>query len=194
MNESKEILRQQFLNEGFEAYVFFTLSNQEVDLAEELNNNYENIYCLVLKRMIHRSDHGRKWDEESVLIKGYVFVYAPKGYDIRYVRSDNNPFRVLKRKENNGILMGDDLEYATWVLRQNGLIGISKAIKVNEMVKIVEGPLADFEGYIIQYSKRNRNCLVEVNFMNQTIRTWLPFEWTDQNYIMNDEDRQQISQ
>lgn len=75
--EEKQKLREQFLNEGFDSYVFFTLSNQEVDLAEELNGKYEDIYALVLRRMVHRSDHGRKWDEEKVLIKGYVFIYVP---------------------------------------------------------------------------------------------------------------------
>ena len=186
-SEQKQALRKDFLENGFDSYVFFTLSNKEVDLAEELNGKYEDLYALVLKRMMHRSDHGRKWDEESVLIKGYVFIYVPKGYDIRYIRSDNNPYRILKWKLELGKLFGDDYRYSEWVLQQDGLIGVSKAIKVNEKVKIVDGPLADFEGYIVQYSKRNRNCLVEVNFMNQTIRTWLPFEWTDQNYIMEEQ-------
>ena len=185
--EQKQALRKDFLENGFDSYVFFTLSNKEVDLAEELNGKYEDLYALVLKRMMHRSDHGKKWDEESVLIKGYVFIYVPKGYDIRYIRSDNNPYRILKWQLELGKLFGDDYRYSEWVLQQDGLIGVSKAIKVNEMVKIVDGPLADFEGYIVKYSKRNRNCLVEVNFMNQTIKTWLPFEWTDQNYIMDDE-------
>ena len=184
--EQKQELRKDFLENGFDSYVFFTLSNKEVDLAEELNGKYEDVYALVLKRMMHRSDHGKKWDEESVLIKGYVFIYVPKGYDIRYIRSDNNPYRILKWQLELGKLFGDDYRYSEWVLQQDGLIGVSKAVKVNEKVKIVDGPLADFEGYIVKYSKRNRNCLVEVNFMNQAIRTWLPFEWTDQNYIMDD--------
>ena len=182
----KQNLRKSFIEKGFDSYVFFTLSGKEEDLAAELNNKYEEIYCLVLKKMVHRSDHGRKWDEETVLIKGYVFVYVPENYDIRYVCSDNNPFKILKWKLELGKLFGEDLIYANWVLRQNGLIGMSKAIKVNEKVKIIDGPLAQMEGYIIKYSKRNRNCLVEVEFMGRKVETWLPFEWTDQNYIMED--------
>ena len=183
--EQKQELRKGFLENGFDSYVFFTLSGKEVDLAEELNGKYEDIYCLVLKRMMHRSDHGKKWDEESVLIKGYVFIYVPKNYDIRYIKSDNNPYKILKWQLDLGKLFGGDYEYALWVLQQDGLIGVSKAIKVNEKVKIVDGPLAQMEGYIVKYSKRNRNCLVEIEFMNQTIRTWLPFDWTDQNYMMD---------
>ncbi|MCR4634495.1 MAG: hypothetical protein K5648_10255 [Erysipelotrichaceae bacterium] len=186
-SELKQSLRTDFLEKGFDSYVFFTLSGKEEDLAEELNGKYEDIYCLVLKRMVHRSDHGRKWDEESVLIKGYVFVYVHENYDIRDVRSDNNPFKILKWKLELGKLFGEDLEYATWVLKQDDLIGISKAIRINEKVKIIEGPLAELEGHILKYSRRNRNCLVEVDFMNRKIETWLPFEWTDRNYIMDKE-------
>ncbi len=183
--QQKQNLRNEFLENGFDSYVFFTLSGKEKDLAEELNGKYEDIYCLVLRRMVHRSDHGKKWDEESILIKGYVFIYVPHNYDIRYIKSDNNPYKILKWQLDLGRLFGDDYEYALWVLKQDGLIGVSRAIKINEKVKIVEGPLAEMEGYIVKYSKRNRNCLVEINFMNQTIHTWLPFEWTDQNYIMD---------
>lgn len=182
--EHKQHLRNDFLKNGFDSYVFFTLSGQEEDLAEELNGKYEDIYCLVLRRMIHKSNHGRKWNEEDVLIKGYVFVYVPIDFDIRYIKSDNNPYKILKWKLDLGRLFGDDLEYAHWVLKQDGLIGVSKAIRVNEKVKIVDGPLSEMEGYIVRYSPRNRNCLVELNFMNRTIRTWLPFEYTDQNYKM----------
>jgi transcriptional antiterminator NusG len=186
--EQKQNLRKDFLDNGYDSYVFFTLSGKEEDLAEELNGKYENVYCLVLRKMIHRSDHGRKWDEESILIKGYVFIYVPSGYDIRYVRSDNNPYKILKWQLDLGKLFGEDLLYADWVLKQDGLIGVSKAVKVDKKVKIVEGPLSEMEGYIVKYDSRNRNCLVELHFMNRTVQTWLPFEYTDQNYIMDETD------
>lgn len=179
-------IRNLLLDEGFDAYVFFTLSGKEEELAQELGANYADAYFLVLKRMVHRSDHGRKWDEEDVLIKGYVFVYLKKGHDIKELKSAGHFFKVLGSKTDGGRLFGRDYDYAKWVLEQDGLIGISKAIRVNEKIRIVSGPLAELEGYIVDYSKRNRNCCVELDFMNQKIRTWLPFEWTDQNYMMDD--------
>ena len=180
----KQELRKYFLEDGFDSYVFYAMDCSETELAEVLNSSYDELYALVLKRMIHRSDHGRKWDEESLLIRNYVFIYLPKDYDVKDIRTNSCSFRILKWKIDNGKLYGDDYAYAKWVLEQNGLIGVSKAIKVNEKVKIVAGPLQELEGFIVEYSKRNRNCCVELEFMNQKIRTWLPFEWTDQNYIM----------
>lgn len=189
VNINKDELRNSFLENGFDSYVFYTLENPETDLANELNGKYEDLYALVLKRMVHRSDHGRKWDEESVLITRYVFVYVNKGFDIKTIKADNNPYRILNFKQDSGLLYGDDYLYSEWVLKQDGLIGVSKAIKVNEKVKIVSGPLQELEGYIVDYSKRNRNCLVEINFMNQTVKTWLPFEWLDQNYILDKDNK-----
>ncbi len=183
--EDKEELKQQFNSDGFDSYVLFTLSNSEVDLAKELNEEYEDVYALVLKRMIHRSSNGKKWDEESVLMKGYVFIYVPVDFDVRTIKSNLNPFRILKRKIDDGKLYGEDYKYSKWVLMQDGLIGVSKAVRINEKVKIISGPLTDLEGYIVKYDPRNRNCCVEINFMNQSIRTWLPFEYTDQNYKMD---------
>ena len=180
--EETNIKQKYFLDNNFNSYVLFTLSGKEEELAQELNNKYEDIYCLVLKRMVHRSIHGIKWDEQQVLIKGYVFVYMKTNDDIRSIRSDNNPYKILKKELEYGKLFGRDYEYSKWVLEQNGLIGISKAVKINEKVKIVEGPLEQLEGYIVEYDKRNRNCCVEVNFMGQIVRTWLPFEYLDKNY------------
>jgi len=55
--------------------------------------------------------------------------------------------------------------------------------------KIVHSkPLSKLSGYIVEYSKRNRNCCVELEFMNQKIKTWLPFEYTDANYKMDEKD------
>lgn len=45
--EQKQELRKDFLENGFDSYVFFTLSNKEVDLAEELNGKYDDLYALV---------------------------------------------------------------------------------------------------------------------------------------------------
>ena len=76
-------------------------------------------------------------------------------------------------------LMGSDLEYAKWVLENEGFLPVSKAKKVDGKVVLVDGPLKEMEGYIIEYSKKNRNCLVELEFMNQKTKVWVPFEWLD---------------
>ena len=62
------------------------------------------------------------------------------------------PYKILKWQLGLGKLFGGDYEYALWVLQQDGLIGVSKAIKVNEKVKIVDGP---FENYVASIESIN---------------------------------------
>ena len=165
--------------EGHDAYCLFTLQGLELNIAEEINNNYD--YCLAtpLTKMSHRSRKGKKYDVQEVLLGGYIFLFMEKGRDVYKIRSARNYFRILSRNNDDGKLYGRDLAYAEWVLEQEGCISVSEAIKLNGKVRIVGGPLKELEGNIVEYSKRNRNCCIEIDFLGQTIKTWLPFNWID---------------
>ena len=165
--------------EGYDAYCLFTLQGLELNIAEEINNNYD--YCLAtpLTKMSHRSRKGKKYDVQEVLLGGYIFLFMEKGRDVYKIRSARNYFRILSRNNDDGKLYGRDLAYAEWVLEQEGCISVSEAIKLNGRVRIVGGPLKELEGNIVEYSKRNRNCCIEIDFLGQTIKTWLPFNWID---------------
>ena len=169
----------ELISESYDAYCLFTLQGLEITICEELNTNFD--YCLAtpLTKMSHRSRKGVKYDIQEVLLSGYIFLYVKKGYDVCHIRSVRNYFRILSRNNDDGRLYGDDLVYANWVLEAEGLISVSKAIELNGKVKIINGPLKNLEGMIVKYSKRNRNCLIEIDFMSQHINTWLPFDYVD---------------
>ena len=171
--------KQDLLTSGYDAYVLFTLQGLELDISEELNNNYDYCIATPLTKMSHRSRGGNKYDVQEILLGGYIFVYLRKGRDINKVKSTKNYFRILSRQNEDGKLYGKDLEYAEWVLEQEGVLSVSEAIKINGMVKIVNGPLKNLEGSIVEYSKRNRNCRIEVELFGQKIDAWLPFDWID---------------
>ncbi len=78
--------------------------------------------------------------------------------------------------------MYGDLRYAGLVLDSGGVLGMSQAVMINGKTKIVSGPLQDLEGTIKEYSKRSRNCRVEIQMFNRTLSIWLPFEWVDLAY------------
>ena len=54
---------------------------------------------------------------------------------------------------------------------------MSKAIKVNGKVRVISGPLYNMVGNIKEYSKKNRNCRIEITLFNRVISMWLPFQW-----------------
>lgn len=172
--------RKQNLKEtGYDAYCLFTLQGIEINICEELNSNYDYLIATPLTKMSHRSRRGVKYDSQEVLLGGYIFLYLKKNFDVNQVKSSKNYFKILSRQNDDGKLYGEDLVYANWVLEAEGLITVSEAIELNGKVKIINGPLKNLEGNIIKYSKRNRNCLIEIDFMGQHINTWLPFDYID---------------
>ena len=178
-DENLKKRKEELINEGYDAYCLFTLAGVELNIAEEINNNYE--YCLAtpLTKMSHRSHQGRKYNVQEIMLGGYIFLYLKKNFDVYKVRSSKNYFKILSNKNDDGRLYGSDLEYAKWVLDVEGSLSVSEAINLNGKIKIVNGPLKDLEGSIIEYSKRNRNCCIEIDLLGQKIKTWLPFEWID---------------
>ena len=169
----------ELISKGYDAYCLYTLQGLEVNIASELNSNYDYILATPLTKMSHRSRNGNKYDTQEILLGGYIFLYIEKNRDVYKIKSTKNYFKILNRQNDDGKLYDEDLRYANWVLEAEGLISVSEAIELNGKVKIINGPLKNLEGNIVKYSKRNRNCLIEIDFMGQHINTWLPFDYID---------------
>ena len=178
-NDELKQRKLSLVTTGYDAYCLFTLQGLETSISEELNSNYDYVIATPLTRMAHRSRKGVKYDTQEVLLGGYIFLFVKKNYDVNKIKSSKNYFRILSRQNDNGKLYGEDLSYANWVLSTEGLISVSEAIELNGKVKIINGPLKNIEGKIVKYSKRNRNCLIDVDFMGQHINVWLPFDFVD---------------
>ena len=177
--EDLKIRKENLMNDGYNAYCLFTLSGLETIIAKELNELYD--YCLAtpLLKKAHRSKNGVRYVVEEVLLSGYIFVYLPKNRNVYHIRSNRHYFKVLSNKNNEGRLAYEDLEYAKWILDVEGMLTMSQALKIDGKVRIISGPLKKLEGHIIDYSKKNRNCCIEIELLGRTIKTWLPFEWID---------------
>ena len=120
---SDELKRRKdsLIESGYDAYCLFTLGGLETKIADELNKKYEYSITSPLLKMAHRSKNGVKYDVQEVLLGGYLFVYLPRDREIYYLNSDNYYFKVLSKDDDNGKLVDKDLEYADWVLAQEGL-------------------------------------------------------------------------
>lgn len=176
--DQKLLDKKEFINSiEYNAYCIYVLTGTETLICNELNNNYEELLALPILKIQHKSKNSVKYDVETTLLPGYAFIYIPKGNNIFEYKTSQYYYRVLDKKNDYGKLTGEDLEYANWVKSTNGIIPISEAIKIDNKVKIISGPLKKLEGKIIKYDKRNRNCLIEVEFLNKITNVWLPFEY-----------------
>jgi transcription antitermination factor NusG len=57
----------------------------------------------------------------------------------------------------------------------NGELGVSKAVKIGDYVKIVQGPLADGMGTIIMMNRNSQRAKKKLSFNGRIWLTWLDY-------------------
>lgn len=182
-SEELEDRRTHLVTVGHDSYCLQTLGGREVELARELNILYKDKDALALPflRITHKSVNGKKSTYQKVMLPGYVFLFLPTGTEPSEIRRGGVSFHFVRNiEENDYVLHGNDKKYAQWVFNNGGIIGMSKAIRVNGRVRVISGPLFNMVGNIKEYSKKNRNCRIEVTLFNRLISMRLPFQWVEE--------------
>lgn len=173
-------LRRDFLNKnGMDVYCLYVLYGLEVLIANKFNQKFPDLLSLPILKYQHKSVNGVKTIIQKPMLSNYVFLYLPKDMNVYDLKIDGSTFKILNPKNDDGKLVGYDLKYALRMLQAGGIVDMSKAIKENDRVKIVSGPLKEVEAKIIKMDPRNRNAKVVVDFMGRSTEIWLPFEYMD---------------
>ena len=182
-SEELEDKRTNLEIKGHDSYCLQTMGGKEIELAREINILYKDKEALALPflRITHKSKNGVKSTFQKVMLPGYVFLYLPKDSKPFEIRPGGVSLHFVRNVEKNDyILHGSDEKYAQWVFNSGGIIGMSKAIKVNGKVRVISGPLYNMVGNIREYSKKNRNCRIEITLFGRLISMWLPFQWVEE--------------
>ena len=182
-SEELEDRRTNLVVKGHASYCLQTMGGKEIELAREINILYKDkeVLALPFLRITHKSKNGIKSTFQKVMLPGYVFLYLPKDSKPFEIRPGGVSFHFVRNVEKNDyILHGSDEKYAQWVFNSGGIIGMSKAIKVNGKVRVISGPLYNMVGNIKEYSKKNRNCRIEIILFGRLISMWLPFQWVEE--------------
>ena len=182
-SEELEDRRTNLEIKGHDSYCLQTMGGKEIELAREINILYKDkeVLALPFLRITHKSKNGVKSTFQKVMLPGYVFLYLPKDSKPFEIRPGGVSFHFVSNVEKNDyVLHGSDEKYAQWVFNSGGIIGMSKAIKVNGKVRVISGPLYNMVGNIKEYSKKNRNCRIEITLFGRLISMWLPFQWVEE--------------
>ena len=182
-SEELEDRRTNLEIKGHDSYCLQTMGGKEIELAREINilYKYKEVLALPFLRITHKSKNGIKSTFQKVMLPGYVFLYLPKDSKPFEIRSGGVSFHFVSNVEKNDyVLHGSDEKYAQWIFNSGGIIGMSKAIKVNGKVRVISGPLYNMVGNIKEYSKKNRNCRIEITLFGRLISMWLPFQWVEE--------------
>ena len=182
-SEELEDRRTNLEIKGHDSYCLQTMGGKEIELAREINILYKDkeVLALPFLRITHKSKNGIKSTFQKVMLPGYVFLYLPKDSKPFEIRPGGVSFHFVSNVEKNDyVLHGSDEKYAQWIFNNGGIIGMSKAIKVNGKVRVISGPLYNLVGNIKDYSKKNRNCRIEITLFGRLISMWLPFQWVEE--------------
>ncbi len=153
----------------------FCKTGCEALVAQRMEFSYEAITATPVTILKRRSKQGVKTLQPEILLPGYVFFKAPLTFYPRLKLPDDS-IKLLKSQDGEWQLFGFDRKFASWVIEQNGEIGLSKAYKIGERITIQQGPLKDLEGYITKIDKRNKSGQVVLVINGREIRVWLGFE------------------
>lgn len=165
------------LNEIKKSYgCLFCITGKENVVANSVSIYNKNIRAKAACQTMRRTDQGVTRLQNEVILKGYVFFETSADANVDGLLPAYDILSVLSYSDGDWRLCGEDLEYAKWIFKYDGVLPLSKAYKVGDRIYIIEGPLKDLEGSITRIDKRNRSGQVTINFAGREQKIWLGFD------------------
>lgn len=153
----------------------FIRPGQETKAIPYMDNMLE-ICAIGLERTYYRSVNGIRHTERQRLMPGYLFFRAQELPPPELIRKIPGFIRTLRYQSGEWELSGSDRSFAEYVFEKNGLFGVSKACKIGDRIRLIDGPLKDYEGAILKLDRHRKNGLVELSCHGRSFRVWLPFD------------------
>jgi transcriptional antiterminator NusG len=121
-----------------------------------------------IKNILRSLTPGYVFFEYDGLLDGFIWNDICKIQYIHY---------PLKYVDNEKGLRGKDLELINWLKGNNGIIKISKVIEIGNKIKVIEGPLVNYEGKIIKINKRQKCAAIKLDGEGIEMEIWLSYEY-----------------
>jgi transcriptional antiterminator NusG len=155
-------------------YCIFCRTGFEHRVETFLKKNGLAVVSSTVERNVIKHKKPRK--EFRPLISGYVFFESDNEPDWMEFRQCEYIFYPLRYADNQAGLRGKDLEFVQWLKRRDGSIGISKAAQAGNRIKIIDGPLKEYEGKITKINKRQKCAEIEIGVETILKKVWLNYE------------------
>lgn len=149
------------------AYCVMCRTGSEHLAVQSINQSYSDVTALAPLKTIPEKHRGQWQSRDQILLPGYIFIYTDGElpHDLR--QKTNHLYKVLQYERGIRALTGSDADYAMWVFKHHGKIELSTVLVEGGQIKVVSGPLLDFEGKIVKLDKHKRRAWVEFDFDGQ---------------------------
>ena len=171
-------------------YCLFCRTGVECRICEDIRKKFPNVYPLAATQEKHRIVNRHDEIDRRVFLPGYLFLYSKEEIDFDSLLRMDDIYRVLGDEDTAHELQDGDRSFAEWLLRNNGLIGISRITNRNNKITIKSGPMKYFAKKLLKLDKHTKNALVKMDFLGTTRDMWLAFEFDDE---ATDENREEYN-
>lgn len=150
--------------------------NHAVDYLNKLG--YSGLSFQQVKRFYHE----RRVEERRVpLLPRYVFFDAPLDEvpDLYRIRSSPSILKILQYGDGERAVRDEDLRFVQWMKRIHGILEMSQVMQVGTRIKVVGGPLKEYEGKIIEVKKQRKMVAIELSGQGHFGKIWCPIEYIE---------------
>ena len=167
----------------------FCKSGKEADVIDRFRTTFPTGDAIYPTRTRIRRVHDGAIEERVPLLPGYVFFQIaeqePEATGVadailvallEFSRIDS-VLKLLRYSDGTWRLFGPDDEFAEMLFKSGGNIGLSTAyFDKGNRIKILDGFLKDYEGYITNVNRKKKTVEVTVNLQGKRAIMWLGYE------------------
>lgn len=161
-------------------YCLFCRTQRQRSVALQAARRYQS-------KVVNPQVRNRRWVGDTArvfskpLLPGYLFIFSKESIDFSQLRFDiSGAIRILRYENGDGNLTPDDRRFAMWLLKYDGTVGTSLAMREGDRIRVISGPMKDFEGSIKRVNKQRRRAEVMFTFDGLTRGVWMDFDWLNQ--------------
>lgn len=137
------------------------------------------VRLILPKRRLWIRRQGRRLMEERPIFPSYLFLETEQLTPDLYhaIKKETPILRFLRLSDSFSQLSESDLEVLRSFIRHGETVGPSLVrFDENQRIRVIQGPLAGFEGNIIKVDRRKGRARVMFDFQHQSFQIDLGFE------------------
>lgn len=157
-------------------YCVFCQTGYEHQVAESLSQLGFEPLIAIAKRIV--VENGVDTHQQRSLLPGYVFfrtdALEPSGR--MGISKIDRIIKLLCYDDYDCALRGRDSKFVDWLWERDGVLDISHVYREGDRIRILDGPLKDLEGQIVQVNLKRKCVAISISGKSMLGKIWCSVE------------------